>query len=199
MIGERWNHNIAYYDLVLAAVPPGARTCLDVGAGEGMLARLLAAAVPDVWALERNSATLARARAEDPGNAVRYVGGDLLTAPLPVASFDLVAAVASLHHMDVASGLMRMRDLVRPGGRVIVVDVALTDWPQDIPYELAGLVMSRVYQATRGYWTSFAPTRPPSLTYAQTREAAASVLPGARYRRRILWRYSLVWDRPADA
>jgi hypothetical protein len=31
---SRWNHNIHYHRLVLAAVPPGSRTALDVGCGE---------------------------------------------------------------------------------------------------------------------------------------------------------------------
>ncbi len=37
---QRWNHNIQYHRLVLAAVPPGCQRVLDVGCGEGMLARL---------------------------------------------------------------------------------------------------------------------------------------------------------------
>jgi len=37
---------------------------------------------------------------------------------------------------------------------------------------------------------------PPPLTYPGTRRAAARVLPGVRYRRRLYWRYSLIWHRP---
>ena len=198
MIGQRWNHNIAYYDLVLAALPAGARRALDVGAGDGMLARALAASVPEVWAVEADGETLARARAEDPSGAVRYLLADFLRAELPPAAFDYVTSVASLHHMDARAALGRMRDLLRPGGRLVVVDTALPDWPADLPYEAAGAVMNRIYQATRGYWRVLAPTAPPRETYAQARRLAEAVLPGVRYRRRILWRYSLVWDRPAS-
>ncbi len=34
----RWNHNIHYYRLILDAVPTGARSALDVGCGNGLLA-----------------------------------------------------------------------------------------------------------------------------------------------------------------
>ena len=34
----RWNHNLPYHRVILAAVPDGARRSLDVGCGVGMLA-----------------------------------------------------------------------------------------------------------------------------------------------------------------
>jgi hypothetical protein len=37
----------------------------------------------------------------------------------------------------------------------------------------------------------------PGMTWAQARETARRVLPGVRYRRHLLWRYSLRWDKPA--
>ena len=38
---------------------------------------------------------------------------------------------------------------------------------------------------------------PPLDTFEQTRRLARRVLPGVRYRRLVLWRYSLVWTKPA--
>ena len=46
-------------------------------------------------------------------------------------------------------------------------------------------------------WESTAPiVWPPPHTYPQLQRLARDVLPGARFRRRLLWRYSLVWERP---
>ncbi|GAA0991221.1 hypothetical protein GCM10009555_078180 [Acrocarpospora macrocephala] len=39
--GRRWNHNIHYHPRILRAIPEGAQRALDVGCGEGMLAREL--------------------------------------------------------------------------------------------------------------------------------------------------------------
>jgi 2-polyprenyl-3-methyl-5-hydroxy-6-metoxy-1,4-benzoquinol methylase len=50
--GRRWNHNIHYYPLVLAAVPAGCRRALDVGCGEGQLTRELAVRVPEVVGID---------------------------------------------------------------------------------------------------------------------------------------------------
>ncbi len=37
----------------------------------------------------------------------------------------------------------------------------------------------------------------PTETLAEIRAAAAAELPGARIRRRLFWRYTLVFDKPA--
>jgi hypothetical protein len=37
----------------------------------------------------------------------------------------------------------------------------------------------------------------PDMTWAQVRAIASRTLPGVRYRRHLLWRYSLTWDKPA--
>ena len=44
----QWNHNTHYHRLILEAIPPGCQRVLDVGCGEGMLARQLAHLVPHV-------------------------------------------------------------------------------------------------------------------------------------------------------
>jgi hypothetical protein len=37
------------------------------------------------------------------------------------------------------------------------------------------------------------------MTWAQIRTTARRLLPGVRYRRRLLWRYSLPWTKPGGA
>jgi hypothetical protein len=48
----------------------------------------------------------------------------------------VVSAVASLHHMDARSGLIRLRSLVAPGGVLVVIGLARSDLPKDIPSRL---------------------------------------------------------------
>jgi 2-polyprenyl-3-methyl-5-hydroxy-6-metoxy-1,4-benzoquinol methylase len=42
MSGDYWNHNTHYHDIVLRNVPRGCGEALDVGCGDGLLARRLA-------------------------------------------------------------------------------------------------------------------------------------------------------------
>ena len=193
-----WNHNIHYHRVILGAVPAGCRRALDVGCGEGMLARELRSVVPQVVALDSDGPVIERARKLDTGAGVEYVRGDFLRSGFAPESFDLIASVATLHHMNAAAALGRMRELLRPGGTLAVVGLASSrpgDWPADI----AGVFAHRALKARRGYLAVNAPTIwPPPETYAQMRRLAAEILPGVRYRRHLLWRYSLIWTKPAS-
>lgn len=193
----RWNHNSHYHRVILDAIPPGAQRALDVGCGEGILARALRARVPDVTGIDVDAGSIDLARQQGPGD-IAYVVGDLLAHDLPEATYDVVACVTALHHMDAEVALRRMADLVRPGGAVAVVGVAHHRLVFDLPWEALGFVLTRVIQLRRTEWTTPAPkVWPPPLTFAQVRRTAAEALPGVRYRRHVLWRYSLVWTRPA--
>ena len=46
-------------------------------------------------------------------------------------------------------------------------------------------------------WEDAAPSLAAPATFAEARRLAERVLPGVRYRRRLLFRYSLVWTKPA--
>jgi len=65
---------------------------------------------------------------------VTLVRGDVMTADLQEAGFDLVAAVASIHHLPLEPALGRLATLVRPGGSLAIVGPA-----QRIPKEQPAL------------------------------------------------------------
>jgi SAM-dependent methyltransferase len=195
--GRRWNHNLHYHPLILGAVPDGCQRALDVGCGEGTLARELRQIVPQVSAIDRHRPSILLAQQQDDGARIDYLVGDFLTHPFEPASFDLIASVAALHHMDARVALARMRDLLRPGGRLAVIGLARSRYPADLPRDAAAAVAHRLHTATKGYWEVSAPkVWPPPETYAGMRRLAAELLPGVRYRRHLLWRYSLLWTKP---
>ena len=195
--GDGWNHNIHYYPVVLAAVPAGAERALDVGCGAGMLARQLRERVPYVLGLDLDEPSLTAARAADRGDLVDYVLGDFCDADLKPESFDFISCVAALHHMDAAAALRRMSGLLRPGGRLAIVGCARIGSPRDLPAEAAGIVVLRWESRRRHFTEVTAPTLwPPPVTYGAMRRIAREVLPGARFRRRALWRYTLTWQKP---
>ena len=193
---RRWNHNTHYYPLVLAAVPDGCRRALDVGCGEGTLARELAARVPQVVGIDKHEPSIALAREQGPDGRVEYVLGDFLEYPFPAASFGLVSCVAALHHLDPAAALTRMAGLLAPGGTLVVSGVARSRW-SDLPLDIVAVIANLGYRAVRGYWHHPSPiVWPPPHTFREIRALAGDLLPGVRYRRHLLWRYSLTWTRP---
>jgi SAM-dependent methyltransferase len=201
-LAEPWSHNLHYHRVILAAVPAGCERALDVGCGQGALTRALRQLVPRVTGIDRDLRSIEIARAHPAAGAIGYLLGDFLAAPFGPGSFDLVTAVASVHHMDTEAALRRMAELLRPGGVLAVIGLArgvtLADAyllpPAVIGGRLHKAASARRGPARRGYLSPVA--WPPPLTYPATRRLAARVLPGARYRRRLYWRYSLVWTKP---
>lgn len=194
---ERWNHNIHYHPLILEAVPHGCDRALDVGCGEGMLARALRRRVRRVTAIDLDLASVDAARAVG-GDGIEFIHDDFLRHPFEPESFDFIASVAAVHHMDMAVALERMRALLRAGGTLAVIGLARSQHPADLPRDIAAVVWHRVLAWTRSYWEHPSPTVwPPPETFAAARRIAERVLPGVIYRRHLLWRYSLRWTKPS--
>ena len=191
-----WNANIHYHSLLVEAIPQGARRVLDVGCGDGVLsAHLVHTGIPCVVGLDVDGQVLERAKTRHAGVAVEWLQGDLFDVPLEPGSFDAVVSVATLHHVPAEKALVQFADWVRPGGVVAVVGLAANDW-WDLPYAVVAHGTQLILRAWRGHWEhSASMVWPPPSTYREMKRIAHRVLPGVRYRRHLLGRYSLIWRK----
>jgi ubiquinone/menaquinone biosynthesis C-methylase UbiE len=194
------DHNRRYWPIVfeaIAALPRRPDRALDVGCGTGGLTRELGRLVADAVGIDRDEPSLAEARRL--GGAT-YLAGDFLEFDFGDARFDVVTMVASLHHMDAEAALARMKALLRPGGVMVVIGLARDGTPMDLARGAAAMVAGRALDRDANdpeHGAIRAPTLwPPPHTYGSMRRLAESLLPGVRYRRHLLWRYSLVWREP---
>jgi len=195
---DYWNHNVHYQRVILDAVPDGCGAAIDVGCGDGLLARKLAARCAAVTGIDRDEGMIAVARERARSiPVVNFVQADFLAHPLEDASFDFACANTALHHMDLGAALVKMARILRPGGRLAVVGLADNGSPADLAIGAAGIPAGLWYKRTRGEGDPGAPILPPDMTWSQVRSTAARLLPGARYRRHLLWRYSITWVKPS--
>jgi ubiquinone/menaquinone biosynthesis C-methylase UbiE len=199
---DYWNHNVHYQPVILNAVPDGCGAALEVGCGDGMLARRLADRAAEVTAIDRDAGMIALARKQTSavegtsGWRMRFVQADFLAYPVEAASYDFACANTVLHHMDFAAALSAMARALLPGGRLAVVGLAANGSPADYLIGAPGVPANWIYRALRGESGSGAPVKDPEMTWAEVHATARDVLPGVRYRRHLLWRYSLRWRKP---
>jgi SAM-dependent methyltransferase len=191
-----WNHNVHYQPVILNAIPDGCGAALEVGCGDGLLAGRLAQRAAEVTAIDRDAGMIALARERVPGTRVRFVQADFLACPVEAASYDFACANTVLHHMDFAAALAAMARALRPGGRLAVVGLAANGSPADYLIGAPGVPANWIYRALRGEGGSGAPVKDPEMTWAEVHATAREVLPGVRYRRHLLWWYSLRWRKP---
>jgi 2-polyprenyl-3-methyl-5-hydroxy-6-metoxy-1,4-benzoquinol methylase len=198
---HRWNHNIHYFDVLLDAVPNGARTALDVGCGDGMLVRRLAERVARVTGidLDADQVALATSTSFEVADRVNVIQGDVMTHPFGEA-FDMIVSVATLHHLDTEAALRRLSDLLVPGGVLAIEGVARSTTPVDHVHNVVGTVLTQILKRTGGrrFYNHTAPiVWPPKDSFRDVRRLATTVLPNAVFRRHPLWRYTLIWQKPS--
>lgn len=111
---------------------------LDVATGTGKLALAAARRVtpggevvgldasPGMLARARSAQARARSRGTDRSRVeVRWLEGDALALPLPDATFDAVTIGFGLRNLpDYAGGLREMARVLRPGGRLAVLEIS---------------------------------------------------------------------------
>jgi SAM-dependent methyltransferase len=100
-------------------VPEDATDVLELGAGTGILTRLLAERVPRLTAVEPDERMRAVLSADDP--QVEVVAGRAEQIPAPSSSLDVVIAQSAWHWVDEAHAVPEVARVLRRGGRLSLV------------------------------------------------------------------------------
>jgi ubiquinone/menaquinone biosynthesis C-methylase UbiE len=203
-----WDHNRHYHSFLLRQMPASCEAALDVGCGTGAFSRLLAERSERVVALDLSPRMIeiAKERSKRYSN-IEFQVADATRWAFPAGEFDCVACVATLHHLPMEETLLKMREALRIGGTLAVLDLYQSAGLRDV---LAGIVAAPVSRALRVIKTGR--LREPRQvrkawavhgandtypTLEEVRQVCRRALPGAEVRRHLLWRYSIIWRKTA--
>jgi ubiquinone/menaquinone biosynthesis C-methylase UbiE len=207
-----WDHNAYYQRSLLNRLPRRCGRVLDVGCGAGAFATRLADHAEHVDAVDKSAAMIEAARQRTPAN-VTCIHADVLQLSLPAEHYDAIVSITALHHVPLGDALRHLAPALRPGGVLAAVVLPRSDLPREIITEMVAAAANRVFGAVfaalrktgHGGWYRLEPTHEtmpkvvdPPLTTRQAREVAV-MLPGARVRRLLFWRYLVLWRRPIEA
>lgn len=203
---EGWTSNNHYHDSLLKHVPANCENALEIGCGTGAFARLLAQHCRHVIALDLSSEMIRVGRSRSSRFAnLEYQTADAMQWNFPQSHFDFVCSIATLHHLDQRELLVKIRDSLKPGGVLVVLDLVQSDSLIERMLDVVGLGVSGSLRlihngrlkppaAVRKAWEQHGKHDSYS-TLRQVSVLADEILPGASVKRCLLWRYSLVYKK----
>lgn len=199
-----WDHNVQYHRYLMAHAPPRCADALDLGCGTGGFTRELADRSGRVLGIDLSPEMIRVARERSRGYPnVDFQVGDALRWEFGEESFDCIASIATLHHLPMEEVLVSMKRALKPGGVLLILDLCRGEGLQDRALGAAVLPLSaglkmlhnrriRPPAAARAAWDAHG-AHDSYPTMAEVRRLCAQLLPGARAKKHLFWRYSIIW------
>jgi SAM-dependent methyltransferase len=212
---QGWSANNHYHNFLLRYVPKKCDRALEVGCGTGAFSRRLAARANHVTAVDLSAEMIrvARSRSDQFPN-IEFKVAEAMSCDFPAGHFDCIATIATLHHIPTEQALVKLKEALKPGGTLLVLDLVelkrnfftaqgLRDTFLNVLAIGASLGLRLIHNGrlrpppeVRAAWEEHGKTDS-YLTIREARELYERLFPGATVRRRLLWRYSVVWQKPA--
>jgi ubiquinone/menaquinone biosynthesis C-methylase UbiE len=203
---EGWTSNNQYHNSLLRYVPEGCEHALEIGCGTGAFARALAKRCGRVVALDLSAEMIRVARSRSGRfENLEFQLADAMTWSFPQSHFDFVCSIATLHHLEQRELLLRIKNALKPGGVLVVLDLVQSDSLAERMCDVVALGVSGSLRLihngrlqprpeVRRAWEQHG-KHDSYLTMGQVRALADEILPGSRIERCLLWRYMLVYQK----
>jgi SAM-dependent methyltransferase len=203
---EGWTANNHYHSSLLKFVPESCEEALEIGCGTGAFARELARRCRRVVALDLSAEMIrvARSRSTQFDN-LEFELADAMTWGFPQSHFDFICSIATLHHLEQRELFVKMRDALKPGGVLVVLDLVESNGLVERMLDVIALGVSgglrlmhngrlKPPPEVRKAWEQHG-KHDHYLTITQMRTLADEILPGSSVNRCLLWRYALVYRK----
>ncbi|HKQ03780.1 MAG TPA: class I SAM-dependent methyltransferase [Blastocatellia bacterium] len=209
VLSERESDIGGIYDgYLLNFVPAPCHRALEVGCGTATFTRQLAKRAGQVTAIDLSSEMIrvAGERSTLYPN-IDFTVGNVLEMDLAPGQFDCIVLIATLHHMATEEALEKVKRWLTPGGVFILHDLLR---PAGLLDRLADVVRLPINVAVRWFRTG-RPWAEPEVRkawaehgknerYLTKREVKAMRdrhLQEGDVKYHLLWRYTIVWRKPA--
>jgi SAM-dependent methyltransferase len=201
---ESWDHNNYYHPYLVRNLPQRRGSALEIGSGLGQFSRALAGYFEYVEGIDFCPKMVEGAIARSTSiQNLRYRCEDFLEIEYPINSFDCIVSVATIHHLPVRQTFEKIIRILKPGGRLLILDLYKSRQLLDYVFSAVGIVANIAIGANRRdgknielrkAWAEHAPLD--NLpTIKEIWNASQEFLPEAIVRRHIFFRYSLLWDK----
>lgn len=202
----KWNHNNCYFKQLMKLIPDGVDTCLDIGCGKGELSFMLSKKSKKVIAVDLADKMIEKAKVLHQNENIEYICGNILDKKFENNSLDVIITTATAHHLPYEWLLGFTKDKLKKGGKLIILDLvkakSLSDYilwgSAFIPNVIMNLVKNGRLQKddnhSKEVWERHG-KHDTYMTMDEIRSLANKHIPTAKIRRKLFWRYLLLWQK----
>lgn len=203
-----WNHNSHYHNFLLKQLPFRYKNVLDIGCGTGEFSRLLAKRADKVVAIDLspNMIKVAKHHSRQDTN-IDFQVADILKWEFPTEQFDAIASIATVHHLPIEDLLPNLVPALKPGGKLVILDLLEHENLQDSLSDFMAVPLNWIFQMLRNRHIKQSPEAAEAMrehlrtdkyfTLSRARRIYTKSLRGAKVRKHLFWRYSVVWEKPS--
>ena len=202
----KWNHNNCYFEYLLKFIPNNAGTCLDIGCGKGELSFMLSKRCKKVIAVDLADKMIEKAKALHSNKNIEYICGNILDMKFENSSLDVIITTATAHHLPFEWLLCFAKEKLKKSGKLIILDLAKAKSLSDyiiwggafIPNIVMNLIKNGRLQKddahSKEVWERHG-KHDTYMTMDEIKLLTKKYIPTAKIKRKLFWRYSLIWQK----
>jgi len=202
----KWNHNNCYFNQLMKLLPNNVETCLDIGCGKGELSYMLSQRAKKVIAVDLADKMIQKAKVLYPNENIEYICANILDLEFADNSLDVIITTATAHHLPYEWLLCFAKDKLKKGGKLIILDLAKAKSLSDhiiwgfafFPNVIMNLIkngrLRKDDEHSREVWERHG-KHDKYMTIEEIRSLARKHIPTAKVKRKLFWRYLLVWEK----
>lgn len=202
----KWNHNNCYYGQLMKLIPDNAEICLEIGCGKGELSFMLSQKAKRVIAVDIADKMIQKAKVLHPNENIKYICCNIVDMEFKNNSLDVIITVATAHHLPYDWLLNLARDKLKKGGKLIILDLvkakSLSDhiiwgsafFPNIVMNLIKNGRLKKGDERAKEVWERHG-RRDKYMMMDEIRSLAKKYIPAAKIKRKLFWRYLLVWQK----
>lgn len=202
----KWNHNNCYFNHLVKLIPNDMDTCLEIGCGKGELSSMLSEKCNKVIAVDLADKMIEKAKILYPKENLEYICENILEMKFENDSLDVIITTAAAHHLPYEWLLNFAKDKLKKGGKLIILDLVEPKSVIDyifwgsafLPNIIMNLVKNGRLQKddahSRELWERHG-KNDTYMTLDEIKSLAKKYIPTAKIKRKLFWRYLLVWEK----
>lgn len=201
-----WNHNNCYFNELIKYVPDNAETCLEIGCGKGELSYMLSLKSKNVIAVDLADKMIEKAKILFPSDNISYICENILDMDFANDSLDIIITTATAHHLPYEWLLCFAKENLKKGGKLIILDLVKAKTASDyllwgsaiIPNIIMNVIKNGSLRKddahSKEVWERHG-QHDVYMTMEEIKIMANKHIPKAKIKRKLFWRYLLIWQK----